>query len=242
MKSSTTKQTPLLFSPYRCLSRTPPRLPRDALVNAKKTNTKLFASQPIDGQGALSENVSDTQYFDQYGVNVAAKENEESAPIFVPESLSSPSSSSEAFTHFDDGSQPDEWLVAYNEENSWDDAAMRRAVLAGTKALSRDPSPVPSEEPVLEIKFELEDEVKFEASNHSAETFHSVAESSETTFTNLSVFENWVIGRIRDSHSNGISFADNLRRLQKRCEFAEGRDHHRRRILAEINMLSRNLD
>ncbi|KAJ6478888.1 hypothetical protein C8R45DRAFT_1076626 [Mycena sanguinolenta] len=203
-----------------------------------KENMKLFASEAVNGQGALSDDVSDTQYFDQYGINVAANV---SMP-FTPSSPGSPRSASSDLgsgAYLEDGSQSEDWYEACMDENSWDDAAMRRRAAVGDQVLSRDPSPAPSVEPVTPIKFEPEDEIKFEASNNFTESFVS---TKPFNATHLSEFEKWVIGKIRDSHTDGISFAENLRRLQRRCEFVEGLDHHRRRILAEIHMLSRNLD
>jgi hypothetical protein len=64
----------------------------------------------------------------------------------------------------------------------------------------------------------------------------------DTTFTNLTSFEKWVITRIRESNGDGISFSAWLKGLKERCEFLEGRHFHHKRILAEIHFYSQDLD
>ncbi|KAJ7710474.1 hypothetical protein B0H17DRAFT_1123619 [Mycena rosella] len=73
MKTNTAKVlTPARFSPLRHSSPgaiTPPRPSRDACIKATAENMKLFADEPEKGQGALSSQVSETQYFAQSKTN-----------------------------------------------------------------------------------------------------------------------------------------------------------------------------
>ncbi|KAJ7601531.1 hypothetical protein B0H17DRAFT_1155269 [Mycena rosella] len=61
-------------------------------------------------------------------------------------------------------------------------------------------------------------------------------------YSNLFTVEKWVIDRMRHAQGEGLSFSTWLQRVQKRIEFLEGLDEHRLRILAEIHLLSRNLE
>lgn len=107
--------------------------------------------------------------------------------------------------------------------------------------MSRDPSPELPGEPIAPIKLEPEDDLKLEAIN-SAPSFPSAESLATTTVTDLSVFEKWVVLRLRSSQNDGISFAEGLRKLQQRCDFLEGQAHHYRRLFAEIHALSRDLE
>ncbi|KAJ6496223.1 hypothetical protein C8R45DRAFT_1094477 [Mycena sanguinolenta] len=231
MRDNTDKH-PSRFSPLgplrsATICNTPPRQthPRQASEITLHRNAKLFAAQAIDGQGALSSQVSDTQYFNQFeDVSPQSHSSRSPSPTggFSQPTEASPSADGEHWLFWD-----------WKGENSWDYDAM---IDHGSPSPSNVPTlsvpsmpiastPSPKPEPV---------QVKIEPTAESAET-------GEENFTDLSPFEKWVIRQIRDAKNDGMSLADCLRNLKKRYDFLDGMQDHYKRILAEIHMLSKDL-
>ncbi|KAJ7770348.1 hypothetical protein B0H14DRAFT_2632622 [Mycena olivaceomarginata] len=101
--------------------------PRKASRITLERTSKLFSSQPVDGQGALCSQVSETQFFEQFDVDVSC--GRESSPITTPprrEPLASldntPTKSSPAMTPIIEDAEESEFDFGDNYQsgtNSW---------------------------------------------------------------------------------------------------------------------------
>ncbi|KAJ6543257.1 hypothetical protein DFH09DRAFT_1088955 [Mycena vulgaris] len=181
---------------------------------------KLFAAEPVHGQGALSSQISDTQYFAQYDVDVSAV----SASASQDYSSGDSTSSEDEYANLQDGdllggiSQP-------IDDEGWKRWGWERHSPEAADGLPRDTSPSPPGS-LTPIKLEPD----------------SVALFQDIQYDTLSPFEKSVIRLVRDSKREGGSFSRWLKGRQKRIEYLEGREAHHLRLLAEIHLLSKNLD
>ncbi|KAF8180488.1 hypothetical protein K438DRAFT_1768395 [Mycena galopus ATCC 62051] len=228
MKANTNKSTSRVSPLSSNHSNTRQRLshPRVASDAALIENSRLFASQPVDGQGALCSQVSETQYFMQFDADIDISTCLKSLPSSPRPESPLPESPIE------DGvgtPQPERYTNEHwpfwdwHKENSWDDDATIGHSPATSNDVSLLNSDVPAESKPI-VKSEPKDAV-----------------ASELDFTHLSDFEKWVIGRIRESGNDGIRLSTRLPNMKKRLDFLDGMQLHYKRLLGEIHMLSRDL-
>ncbi|KAJ6587692.1 hypothetical protein DFH09DRAFT_1074904 [Mycena vulgaris] len=184
---------------------------------------KLFAAEPVHGQGALSSQISDTQYFAQCRLMMSM------FLLFLPLPLKTTRLGTlhpvkTNMRTLKDGdllggiSQP-------IDDEGWKRWGWERHSPEAADGLPRDTSPSPPGS-LTPIKLEPD----------------SVALFQDIQYDTLSPFEKSVIRLVRDSKREGGSFSRWLKGRQKRIEYLEGREAHHLRLLAEIHLLSKNLD
>ncbi|KAF7366707.1 hypothetical protein MSAN_00928800 [Mycena sanguinolenta] len=255
MKTPNSDKPSRRFSPVRSPTHASilhsPAHPRRASHLACKENHKLFASQAVDGQGALASQVSDTQYFNQFGIDVSADALPSSPKSSTSRSfpsllgaISQPVEPYEASPSTKSDSDSD-WLSRdWMGENSWDYDSMTAAPEREPRScspLSEDSSPEihPKLEPV-ELQLEPV-ELQLEPVELQLEAVQDHKSGPVNNFTKLSPFEQWVISRIRESHNGGVPLSTTLQKMKERCEFLDGMQEHYKRLLREIHFLSREL-
>ncbi|KAJ6474053.1 hypothetical protein C8R47DRAFT_1221300 [Mycena vitilis] len=205
--------------------------PRTASDIAIVRNSKLFASLPVDGQGALSSQVSDTQFFEQFGTDVSGipSSPSPSLPDISIDGLSQPVE--------DDDSYPEDkswnnW--EWRHENSWD--------YDGMLASLESPPPSPTMSICSRAQSPVAVPVSLKVESTEIKLEPDLPLVTQSTLGELSPLEIWIVERIRESNSDGVLLAARLQRMKERCEFLEGRHHHHKRLLEEIHFLSRDLD
>ncbi|KAJ7133089.1 hypothetical protein C8R44DRAFT_730286 [Mycena epipterygia] len=256
MKSNTPKQSrrvsPLSPSPSRANVR-PLSHPREAsrVTIAQKKTAGLFSSQAVNGHGALSSQVTDTQYFEQFGVDVSHISPSDSPATpsprkhdNLPLDFSTPSdcNHSPQSPTFAERIQAnyDEWIAQPENEIFWENSWADEDYLGDGHQLDADGYPIDLREPLSPVvKAEslpspalaspirgTPVRVKREPDNIALKTFE------------LNPVEQWIIHYVRKTRKGGHSAADGFRRLRDRCQAQE--DLLRR--LKEIHALSAILD
>ncbi|KAJ7869103.1 hypothetical protein B0H14DRAFT_2571958 [Mycena olivaceomarginata] len=214
--------------------------PRKASRITLERTSKLFSSQPVDGQGALCSQVSETQFFEQFNVDVSC--GRESSPITTPprcEPLASldntPTKSSPAMTPIIEDAEESEFDFGDNYQsgtNSWawhlpeeDEEDLSLAETWSENSAQFTPNKLDvngfpiggSSPPAAAQDLQLQSKPDFT-------TLEAI---------NLTPLEQWIIGRVRDARQDGISAADGFRCLRNWCLERERR---------ELNLMARELD
>ncbi|KAJ6489505.1 hypothetical protein C8R47DRAFT_1215317 [Mycena vitilis] len=253
------------FSPLKS-PRYPLSHPRQASRNTvdSRRTSKLFASQAVDGQGALSSQLSDTQYLGQYGLDSSPRKSSafttpprKLSPSNLPSLACSPRSTTSPAAS-QDGAQDEEEFLAGDYQsgtNSWtylpeeDEADLSLAdtwsyeeYCAAGRKLDVDGYPLSPSNPPSPVA---------QAGALKAEPVSPTPEAKNLGCVSfdLTPFEQWIIQRVREAGKDGISAADGLYRLRERCREQERRELNLMareldllRRLKEINHLSRDLE
>ncbi|KAK7006457.1 hypothetical protein R3P38DRAFT_3214510 [Favolaschia claudopus] len=244
MKTNINKScSPQRFSP---ISPHPRRHASD--ISTAKT-AMLFSTDLVNGQGALSSQVTDTQYFGQYDQSPSpSPSTTNSAPgspcISSPQPADTqPADTQPRIIETDPFFDVDEPHNSAHPMYVWDWIGKEEMIDHG--ALSTPSSTLNSSPSTAD-----EVSVKREGSNeHTRETTVKQEEVEEVApeplqdvrFSELSDFEKWVICRMRETVKDGVRLSTRLQNLKKSCDYYEAMYHHHKRILREIHFLSRNL-
>ncbi|KAK7059474.1 hypothetical protein R3P38DRAFT_3522652 [Favolaschia claudopus] len=225
MKTNTNKLcTPQRFSPVSPLPR------RHASNIGSEKTAMLFASEPVNGQGALSSQITDTQFFGQYDRSPSpspktTKPSPLSPPLTPSQYVETQPRDIENDVFSDADSEPD------SNSDDW-------AVISPP---SFTPNPPPSTACDVLVKHEDNGDDAGETTVKQEEEDVPLEPLPDLTFSELSDFEKWVICRMRETVKDGVRLSTRLQNLKKRCDYMEDMYHHHKRILAEIHSLSRNL-
>ncbi|KAJ7753155.1 hypothetical protein B0H14DRAFT_2635651 [Mycena olivaceomarginata] len=231
--------------------------PRKASRITLERTSKLFSSQPVDGQGALCSQVPETQFFEQFNVDVSC--GRESSPITTPPRREPPASLSKTPTKSSPATTP---IIEDAEESEFDFGDNYQS---GTNSWAWH-LPEEDEEDLSLAETWSESSAQFTPISLMSMDFPlaalvplrllktSTAMLSKTGFRHTrgnqpDALEQWIIGRVREARQDGISAADGFRCLRNRCLERErwelnlmAHELDLARRLNEIHNLSKNVE
>ncbi|KAJ7603172.1 hypothetical protein DFH06DRAFT_1152085 [Mycena polygramma] len=245
-KSSSSRYSPLVRDTNRPLRR--PRKASQDTIN-KKTTARLFASSvpeyeaPLSGYGALCSQVGETQFFAQFGTDVALPVANAWSPVSSPAAspTSSPSIKTPPLSPSKQpassplkqyGSRIRGYIPGQPQHIDFRPAPWHlEDPFTGPQDMDLDPWPLDAEGNTVRPDY-LDDDFLAGTAQPSWEEMHpSVkievddampeATSPAEEFTELNEFETWVVRRIREAHSKGESVVDGLHQLKARAAALE---------------------
>ncbi|KAK7006327.1 hypothetical protein R3P38DRAFT_3602392 [Favolaschia claudopus] len=186
--------------------------------------------------GALSSQVTDTQYFGQYDQSPSPSPSTTNSAPGSP-CISSPQPVDTQLRDIDPFFDVDEPHNSAHPMYVWDWIGKEETIDHG--AISTPSSTLKSSPSTIDSTID-EVSVKREGSNaHTRETTAKQEEVEEVApeplqdvrFSELSDFEKWVICRMRETVKDGVRLSTRLQNLKKSCEYYEAMYHHHKRIL-----------
>ncbi|KAF8187835.1 hypothetical protein K438DRAFT_1764548 [Mycena galopus ATCC 62051] len=185
-----------------------------------RDSTRLFASDAANGHGALSSQVTETQFFGQFGINVSRLRSTTPSPrkqdclgtiinvVCSPSSFSAAGSANEAIEYeLEEQSQPLEEFPDPNDISLVDDWSDHEEYYLGDHKLDLDGYPIGDSSPYPAVYIPVEVEVKVEPESLCVSSSFSllrglVKQESGADLTHksfdLNPFEQWLIERVRE--------------------------------------------